>query len=74
MDQLETVDLLPKGAANISLKSRKEELPVMPTLAEIEREYINHVLNQVGGSKEKAATVLGVSVKTVYNKLNSYKK
>ncbi len=74
MDQLETVDLLPKGAANISLNSKKEELPVMPTLAEIEKEYINQVLNQVGGSKEKAATVLGVSVKTVYNKLNSYKK
>jgi len=78
MDQLETTELLPKGVVNVKLTQKKEEvkeeLPKMPTLAEIEKEYINQVLNQVGGSKEKAATVLGVSVKTVYNKLNSYKK
>lgn len=48
------------------------ELPKMPTLAAVEKEYILQVLSAVGGSKEKAALVLGVSTKTVYNKLAKY--
>ncbi len=58
---------LPIGASNKSL-----DLPIMPTLAQIEKEYIVRVLEAVGGSKEKAAIVLGVSTKTVYNKLAVY--
>lgn len=60
----ETKGELPAGQVNVALN--------MPTLAQIEKEYILRVLNQVGGSKEKAAQVLGVSTKTVYNKLARY--
>ena len=42
------------------------------TLAQVEKEYILEVLESVGGSKAKAAAVLGVTIKTVYNKLNRY--
>jgi Nif-specific regulatory protein len=86
----ETVVTLPRGVSIVSeeVKNAKAEgaeakvenskaisdLPKLPTLAQIERQYINQVLAAVGGSKEKAAQVLGVSVKTVYNKLNSYAK
>lgn len=41
----------------------------MPTLEMVEREYINLALQKANGSKSKAAQILGVSVKTVYNKL-----
>lgn len=57
---------LPTGQANMALN--------MPTLAAVEKEYILRVLSEVGGSKEKAAQVLGVSTKTVYNKLAKYSK
>jgi DNA-binding NtrC family response regulator len=45
----------------------------MPTLQELERKYLNLVLSKTSGSKAEAAKILGVSVKTVYNKLDVYK-
>jgi two-component system, NtrC family, response regulator AtoC len=45
----------------------------MPTMAELEREYLMLVLKNNGGSKTKAAKILGFSVKTIYNKLDEYK-
>jgi DNA-binding NtrC family response regulator len=43
-----------------------------PTLAQLEQRYINLALQKAGGNKVQAAKILGVSVKTIYNKLNSY--
>lgn len=45
----------------------------LPTLADLERQYLNLVLAKTSGSKSDAAKILGVSVKTVYNKLDGYK-
>ena len=42
------------------------------TMEEVERRYILHVLNAVGGNKSNAARVLGLDRKTLYRKLNSY--
>ncbi len=42
------------------------------TLAEVEKEYILETLKSVNGSKAKAAKLLGVTVKTVYNKLHKF--
>jgi DNA-binding NtrC family response regulator len=46
----------------------------LPTLQELERQYLNLVLGRTSGSKAEAAKILGVSVKTVYNKLDAYKE
>jgi two-component system, NtrC family, response regulator AtoC len=46
--------------------------PVSVTLEEIERRHIVRVLAHVGGHKAKAASVLGISPKTLYNKIRSY--
>jgi len=41
----------------------------MVTLEELERRHISHVLNSVGGKKERAAKVLGIDRVTLYRKL-----
>ncbi|HUG67022.1 MAG TPA: sigma-54 dependent transcriptional regulator [Pirellulaceae bacterium] len=40
-------------------------------LEEVERRYIQHVLNTVGGNKTTASRILGLDRKTLYRKLNS---
>ncbi|HET9939846.1 MAG TPA: sigma 54-interacting transcriptional regulator, partial [Candidatus Eisenbacteria bacterium] len=42
------------------------------SLAELERHFILATLEQYGGDKRKAAEVLGISLKTMYNRLNNY--
>ncbi len=44
----------------------------MPSLEDIEREHIAHVLNQTRGKKTKAAEVLGISRKTLLEKRKKY--
>lgn len=41
-----------------------------PTLHDVEMKYIEFVLAKHGGDKPAAAKELGVSLKTIYNKLN----
>lgn len=44
------------------------------TLAELERKHIYTALNHAGQNKTHAAKMLGISLKTLYNKLNEYEK
>jgi DNA-binding NtrC family response regulator len=44
------------------------------TLEEIEMEHLMRVLEKHGGSKTAAAAELGISLKTMYNKLNKLEK
>jgi len=41
----------------------------LPPLAEIEKRYIQHVLDKVGGNKRRAATILGIGRRTLYRRL-----
>jgi DNA-binding NtrC family response regulator len=43
------------------------------SIAEADRRLILSTLEKFGGDKKKAAEVLGVSLKTVYNRLNEYR-
>jgi two-component system response regulator HydG len=40
-------------------------------MEEVERRYIQHVLNTVGGNKTTASRILGLDRKTLYRKLSS---
>ena len=41
-------------------------------LGELEKFHICQTLDHLGGNKTKTAKVLGITVKTLYNKLHSY--
>jgi DNA-binding NtrC family response regulator len=43
-----------------------------PTLAELERRYILQVLDDVGGSRERAAATLGINKTTLWRRLQRY--
>ena len=44
----------------------------LPTLKDMEREAIEQALDRVGGNRRKAATILGISTRTLYRKLKEY--
>jgi DNA-binding NtrC family response regulator len=47
-------------------------LPSWPRLEEVERLYIGEVLRNCDGNKKRAAGILGVTRRTLYNKINQY--
>lgn len=47
-------------------------LPLGMTLREVDRAYVEAVLSRNGGNKSRSAQALGISEKTLYNKLNRY--
>ncbi len=42
------------------------------SLAEVERAVIHETLNSCAGNKTRTAAILGISLKTLYNRLNAY--
>lgn len=65
-----TVDDLPPNFDRRRMKGPQFKLLVPQTLREVERQVIQQVLERHGGHKPKAAAELGISLKTLYNKLN----
>lgn len=51
----------------------KELKPIGEVLKEIEKKYIGRVLREMGGQKKKAAKILGISRKTLWEKIKSYR-
>jgi DNA-binding NtrC family response regulator len=49
------------------------EFEVGCSIADVERRLIMATLDQLDGNKRKAADTLGVSLKTLYNRLNAYR-
>jgi DNA-binding NtrC family response regulator len=72
-----TPDLLPariRDAAESGAARRVETWPIQigMTLADVEKEFISMTIASVGGNKKKAAAVLGVSRRALYNKLKRF--
>jgi two-component system, NtrC family, response regulator AtoC len=60
------------GAGASTGGAASDAIRVGMSLAELERHFILATLEQYGGDKRKAAEVLGISLKTMYNRLNNY--
>lgn len=67
---------LPRELASPFAKERTTQpgLRAGKTISEMEKELITLTLQQVGGDKQNAAKMLGISLKTLYNRLNAYDK
>ena len=65
---------LPASFASPFSAVKKEQSGLTPgkTIEEVEKELIYLTLKKVNGNKTLAADMLGVSVKTLYNRLNAY--
>jgi DNA-binding NtrC family response regulator len=47
-------------------------VPVGSSLAEVDRQFIYATLDLCGGVKTRAADLLGISLKTLYNRLEKF--
>lgn len=65
---------LPKtfGSPFAERKDAHQKLAVGQTIEQMERRLIYQTLDQLDGNKKKAADMLGISLKTLYNRLNDY--
>jgi two-component system NtrC family response regulator len=61
---------LPQRFDSRQLVGNARQRPGVMTLRELEMEAIHDALERTGGNKPKAADQLGISLKTLYNKLN----
>ncbi len=66
--------LPPELSADHAGTNSQPALKVGTSLAETERRLILATLDHYEGDKKKAAEVLGISLKTLYNRLNLYKQ
>ncbi len=74
VEQLPFVNVAGAGAAQrIESSANASAQPASPvTLEELEREHILRVLNESNGNRERAAAILGISSRTLYQKLREY--
>jgi DNA-binding NtrC family response regulator len=62
---------LPVGSVTVQSALQNKSESFM-TLEEVERKHIERALFTFGSNKTKAAKALGISLKTLYNKLHAY--
>jgi DNA-binding NtrC family response regulator len=61
-----TVDDLPEALAGKPRVLEDQMFRDLPTLDELERRYLQHVLQAVGGNRSRAAEALGIDRRTLY--------
>ncbi|MFQ5675929.1 MAG: helix-turn-helix domain-containing protein [bacterium] len=66
------VEHLPRHLLTTAPETSEESIAIGKELHEIEKEVIFKTLKQTNNNKTKAAQILGISLKTMHNKLNKY--
>ncbi len=80
VEDLSLENILDEPAENLSILPDSEKCTdltdnfIVGSLKEIEQKAIMRALDQTDGNRTHAASVLGISVRTLRNKLNEYKK
>lgn len=76
--QITPAELPPKlrnhTSGAVQQKGHTLSVDIGASVAEVEKDLILATLDKCAGRKEKAASILGVSVKTLYNRLRKYEK
>ncbi len=71
-DQLIDTDALAPESAQCTATALTLAVPVGSSLADVDRKLIFATLELCGGVKKRAADLLGISLKTLYNRLEEY--
>jgi transcriptional regulator with GAF, ATPase, and Fis domain len=71
--EFDLVLLEPSGVLRRLIAESSQENVLQLQLAEVEKRHILRVLASTGGNKTRAAKILGIDTKTLYNKLKAYK-
>ncbi len=71
-DELIDTELLATGPAQSMATALTLAVPVGSSLADVDRKLIFATLDLCGGVKKRAADLLGISLKTLYNRLEGY--
>lgn len=71
-DQVIDTQALAPGPAQCAATALTLAVPVGSSLAEVDRQLIFATLELCGGVKKRAADLLGISLKTLYNRLEEY--
>ena len=71
-NQVLTLEALPPSIAKLAQPTAAPEAIGNLTLDEVERVHILRILERHHGNKKRAAGVLGIDTKTLYNKLRRY--
>jgi DNA-binding NtrC family response regulator len=72
LPETEIMPSIARGTAETPSDEKQIEVPVGATLADAERTLIFASLERHGGDKKSAAAELGISLKTLYNRLRDY--
>jgi len=73
-DEIRSEDLLEKNKDQSRSSESSNLLPKSGTIEEIEKELILETLNSQGGNRAKAADKLGITARTLRNKLKKYNR
>lgn len=60
--------------ARCNAEADQVAVPIGTSIADMERELIRRTLSRCDGNKRQAARILGISLKTLYNRLNDYER
>lgn len=71
-DQIIDTQMIEPAPASCSTTIPKLEIPVGTSLADVDRRLIFATMELCGGVKKRAADLLGISLKTLYNRLEEY--
>lgn len=71
---MSVVSITPAPEAPRPASSPEEIIPLLigATVGEVERELVLHTLARCDGNRTRAARVLGISVRTLRNKIREY--
>ena len=74
--ELQAADLPPSVRPSVRVEPERRDIlqiPIGTPLADVERAMIQETLRAKGGNKTRTASVLGISAKTLHNKLRLYR-